>query len=253
MMWLLSPSGGYSGASGEDPAAPQDRPAQISVVVVSKQRTLADALALRLRAEPDITVVAVSQSTAMARRVLIGRQITLLLLDSDLPGDAAFGLCAEVTAAIHGPRILMVGDVSGPSRIAAAVRAGADGWVSKEESIDHLIEVIHRVARGEAWLPPSQLGAVLRLLMEERNNCIGEGDLLATLTPRERDVLFHLIQGAGRKEVAERLQLSANTVRTHLRNLMTKLGAHSTLELVAMTRSTINFPPTGGHDSAPPH
>lgn len=224
----------------------------ISVIVVSEQRTLADALAVRLRAEPDITVVAVSQSIDAARRALIGRQIAVLLLDGDFPADAAFAFCAEVTAAESGPRILMVGEAARASRIAAAVRAGAAGWASKEESIDHLLQVIHRVARGEAWLPPSQLGEVLRLLMEERDNSAGEGDLLATLTPRERDVLFYLIRGAGRKEVAERLHLSANTVRTHLRSLMTKLGAHSALEVVAMTRSTVRLPPGSGHDSPPP-
>ena len=60
--------------------------------------------------------------------------------------------------------------------------------------------------------------------------------LLAALTPREREVLACLAKGAGRQEVAEQLHLSANTVRTHLQNLMAKLGVHSTLEAVAMSR-----------------
>ena len=92
------------------------------------------------------------------------------------------------------------------------------------------------MVRGETWLPPTELGGVLRLLMEEQDDRQGCDELLAALTPREQEVLFHLVQGAGRKEVAERLQLSANTVRTHLQSLMGKLGVHSTLEVVALTR-----------------
>lgn len=252
MIWLLALPGWNIGATGDDPAASSAGPDWISVVAVSDQRTFADALAVRLQAEPDITIIAVTQAPDPARRVLIGRQVTILLLDGDLPGDASFAFCAEVSAAPSGPRVLMLGEAAGPPRIAAAVRAGAAGWAGKEESIDHLIQVIRRVAHGEAWLPPTQLGAVLRLLMEARENPSAGADLLATLTPRERDVLFHLIRGAGRKEVADRLHLSANTVRTHLRSLMTKLGAHSTLEVVAMTRSTLNIPPGSGDDSAPP-
>jgi len=77
---------------------------------------------------------------------------------------------------------------------------------------------------------------VLRMLIDDQDVRQGGDELLAPLTPREREVLFHLVDGAGRKEVAERLQLSENTVRTHLRSLMAKLGVHTTLEVVALTR-----------------
>lgn len=65
----------------------------------------------------------------------------------------------------------------------------------------------------------------------------GEHPLLAALTPREREVLAHLTEGAGLREVAKRLHMSVKTVNTHLHNLRGKLGVHSTLEAVALTRS----------------
>lgn len=93
---------------------------------------------------------------------------------------------------------------------------------------------------------PSELGAVLRLLIEDQDRRRDGEDLLESLTRRERDVLFLLVEGAGRKEIAERLQLSANTVRTHLHSLMVKFGVHSTLEVVALARPRLGALPQSG-------
>jgi DNA-binding NarL/FixJ family response regulator len=211
-------------------------PPKIQVLIVDQQRTFHDALAVRLRAEQDLMVAAEAQSAESARRALAGRAVDVILLDAELPGDSAVTFCTEMTQRVHAPRVVMLSAASEAQRIVTAIRAGAVGWVRKDESIDHLLRVIRGVVRGETWLPPTELGGVLRLLIEDQDDRRGCDELLATLTPRERDVLFHLAEGAGRKEVAERLQLSANTVRTHLQSLMAKLGVHSTLEVVALTR-----------------
>ena len=85
------------------------------------------------------------------------------------------------------------------------------------------------------------------MLMRAQDRQQEQNTLLAALTPREREILACLADGAGRRDVAERLYLSANTVRTHLRNLMAKLGVHSTLEAVAMVRGgeLSDRPPVG--------
>jgi DNA-binding NarL/FixJ family response regulator len=216
---------------------------KVQVLIVDQQRTFHDALAVRLRAEPDLAVAAEAQSTESARRALTGRTADVILLDAELPGDSALAFCTKMTQRVDPPRVVMLSVVSDARRIVAAVRAGAAGWVRKDASIDHLLCVIRGVVRGETWLPPTELGGVLRLLIEDKDDRQDGDELLAALTPREQEVLFHLVQGAGRKEVAERLQLSANTVRTHLQSLMGKLGVHSTLEVVALTRPTIEALP----------
>ncbi len=217
-------------------------PPKVHVLIVDQQLTFRDALAARLRVEQDLAVVAEAQSTQSARRVLVGRSTDVILLDAELPGDSVV-FCAEMTRRVHAPRVVMLSATSEAQRIVAAVRAGAVAWVQKDESIDHLLRVIRGVVRGETWLPPAELGRVLRLVIEDQDDRRGSDELLAALTPRERDVLFHLVEGAGRKEVAERLQLSANTVRTHLQSLMAKLGVHSTLEVVALTRPRLETLP----------
>lgn len=220
---------------------------QIHVLIVDQQLTFRDALAARLRAEPDLVVVAGTESAESARRVLVGRPIDVILLDAELPTDSAVAFCAELTCRVQPPRVVMLSAISEAQRIAAAVRACAAGWVRKDESMDYLFRVIRGVVGGQTWLPCEELGEVLRLLIADQDERRDRDELLATLTQRERDVLFHLVEGAGRKEVAERLQLSANTVRTHLQNLMTKLGVHSTLEAVALTRPRLEALPELRH------
>ncbi len=127
----------------------------------------------------------------------------------------------------------------------AAIEAGARAWVRKDESVEHLLRVLRGVARGETWLPPAETGNVLSLLLNQRDRR-KEGDrMLALLTSRERQVLACLAEGANRNQIAVRLNLTANTVRTHLQNIMGKLGVHSTLEAVALARA--RSMPLDGH------
>jgi RNA polymerase sigma factor (sigma-70 family) len=208
----------------------------ISVFVVDQERTFADALAARLETEDDVEVVAAVHARTPAQCLIVGRHADVMLLDGDLPERAAIRLCEELCGRDEPPRVVILSYSSEPGRIIDAVRAGAAAWVGKDQSLQYLLQVIRGVANGETWLPPTEAGRVLHLLMTEQEQRQDNDRLLAALTPREREVLTCLADGVGRREVAERLNLSANTVRTHLQNLMAKLGVHSTLEAVAISR-----------------
>jgi DNA-binding NarL/FixJ family response regulator len=204
---------------------------EITAVVVDEQRTFADALAIRLNSEEDLSVVAVAQPTATT----MGWHADIILLDVDLTGSIR--LCKATSGPPHATRVIMLSHTSEPSRIVAAIEAGARAWVRKDESVEHLLRVLRGVARGETWLPPAETGNVLSLLLNQRDRR-KEGDrMLALLTSREQQVLACLAEGDNRNQIAVRLNLTANTVRTHLQNIMGKLGVHSTLEAVALTRA----------------
>jgi DNA-binding NarL/FixJ family response regulator len=212
---------------------------QISLIVVDGQRTFADALASRLAAEPDLSVAAAAESAAAARRSLVGRHVDMVLLDSEL--TEGLHLAAELTSvrATTSPRVrvIMLGPVPEPARMVEAVRSGIAGWIPKEESIDQLLSAIRNVMCGRTWFPGTAVGPVLRLLISERDERQAPLDHpLGSLTRREREVLSYLAQGISRREVAERMQVSGNTVRSHLQNLMAKLEVHTTLEAVALAR-----------------
>lgn len=213
--------------------------AQISVVVIDGQRTFADALAERLSAEAGLMVVAAAESVTSVSRLLVGRHVDVALLDTELP--EALHFAAEMArvrgAAPHPVRVIMLGTVPEATYMVEALRGGIAGWVRKGESIQHLLGAIRGVMRGEIWLPADALGPVLRLLLDGSDRWPAPATYpLAALTAREREVLSYLAQGMGRREVAERMHLSPNTVRSHMQNLMGKLKVHTTLEAVALAR-----------------
>jgi DNA-binding NarL/FixJ family response regulator len=215
----------------------------IRLIIVDQHLAFRDALAIRLRTEPDLLVLAKAHSAEFASSVLVGRSADVILLDADLPDQSAIAFCSVMMRRTGPPRIVMLSAGVEPERIVAAVRARAAAWVRKDESIDHLLNVIRGVVCGETWLPRKEMGVVLRMLIEDQDRRRASDDLLAVLTRRERDVLFLLVEGVGRKEVASRLQLSANTVRTHLHSLMSKFGVHSTLEVVTLARPRLEALP----------
>ena len=202
----------------------------ITVAIVDQEQTFADALAIRLDAEDDIKVVAVAKASSGPT---LGGCADIVLLDADLGGDTTNLLC-DANSSPH-TRAVMLSRTSEPERIVAAIQAGAAAWIRKDESVEYLLEALRGIARGQTWLPAAETGNVLSLLLHQQDS--RNDDMpAARLTLREREVLDCLASGAGRSEAAARLNISVNTVRTHMQNIMTKLDAHSTLEAIAMVR-----------------
>jgi two-component system, NarL family, response regulator DesR len=125
----------------------------VRLLILVQEGTFADALATRLEAEPDLEVVAAWHAKIPSLQVLTGSRADVVLLDGDLPGNAAFGLCEELSRSGEAPYVVVISESSDPGRMVRGLEAGAVGWVRKDESVDRLIAVIHGVARGETWSP----------------------------------------------------------------------------------------------------
>jgi DNA-binding NarL/FixJ family response regulator len=223
---------------------------EIRVLIADQERTFAEALAARLEGEEDITVVGAVQARTLGPWLTAAKSADVIVVDGDLPGAAADRLCAGASGSARSSRIVTLSASSEPRRIVSAVRAGASAWVRKDQSLEDLLRVIRGVVRGETWLPPAEAGKAIRLLLQEQERRQRGERLLASLTPRERAVLACLAEGAGHREaIAKQLHLSVNTVRTHLQNIMAKLGVHSALEVVALAR--VHWGSLSANDSAP--
>ncbi len=192
---------------------------------------------------------------SLERAAAEGRRFDVLLVDADLGGNVqgirpavpvqeagedglvdGISLVAGVRTAQPAVRIVVLAEKDDPRRAALALQAGASGWVAKDCSLSRLLTVIRGVLRDETHLPPALLTGVLRELTAARKHRTESERLVESLTPREREVLRCMVAGLGRKAVAERLYLSPHTVRTHMQNVLGKLGVHSTLAAVALAR-----------------
>ncbi|WP_149829254.1 LuxR C-terminal-related transcriptional regulator [Streptomyces tailanensis] len=242
---------------------------RIRVLVVDDHRIFAESLAAALAAEPDVDVSAAGSGPAalrcLERAAAEGRKYDVLLVDADLGGHApgarpaavpvpapvaavpgqeggddglvdGISLVAGVRSGQPSVRIVVLAEKDDPRRAALALQAGASGWVAKDCSLSRLLTVIRGVLRDETHLPPALLTGVLRELTAARKHRTESERLVESLTPREREVLRCMVAGLGRKAVAERLFLSPHTVRTHMQNVLGKLGVHSTLAAVALAR-----------------
>ncbi|MFJ3586369.1 LuxR C-terminal-related transcriptional regulator [Streptomyces sp. NPDC090127] len=235
--------------------------ARIRVLVVDDHRIFAESLAAALAAEPDVDVSAAGSGPAalrcLDRSVAESRRYDVMLIDADLGTIAGptgalavaqavpdhgegvvdgISLVAGVRSVQPAVRTIVLAEKDDPHRAALALQAGASGWVAKDSSLQRLLAVIRGVLREETHLPPALLTGVLRELTAARKHRTESEQLVESLTPREREVLRCMVAGLGRKAVAERLFLSPHTVRTHMQNVLGKLGVHSTLAAVALAR-----------------
>ncbi|GAA4862033.1 response regulator transcription factor [Kitasatospora terrestris] len=154
-------------------------------------------------------------------------------IHSAVDGIAAL---ARVCRAHPALRAVVLAAADDPQRAVRALQAGACGWVAKDSSLTALMAVVRGVLRDETHLPPTLLTGVVRELTSARRDRSESERLVAALTPREEEVLRCMVAGLGRQAVAERLYLSPHTVRTHMQNVLGKLGVHSTLAAVAVAR-----------------
>jgi DNA-binding NarL/FixJ family response regulator len=202
-----------------------------SVLIVDDQAVFADALQARLAREYDLAPI----SVAYRRRDAIEQVATtcpaVIILDVVLDEGTGLDILDEIRARSPDSKVVILTAVESVDEVVTALSRGARAWLPKTTDIGHLVRVIRGVRRGEAWLAPDLLGHVLTDLT---TRAVIQPNPLASLTAREREVLQYMVDGLSRGEIAARLQVSGNTVRTHTQNLMAKLGAHSTLESVAL-------------------
>ncbi|MFV2172545.1 response regulator [Actinomadura sp. LOL_016] len=200
------------------------------VLIVDDHTLFAEALAARLGREPDLVILPIASDARRALALTATERPKVVVLDMTLGAESGLDVLDRLRESHPDVRVVVLTAMSELDVLVQAVRRGAVGWLSKTESAELVARVIRSAARRGGWVPPEVLGEVLRRLTAGG----GDEERLPELTPREREVLQCMVDGLGRAEIAGRLGLSANTVRTHTQNLLAKLGMHSALEAITL-------------------
>ena len=201
---------------------------------------MAEVLRARLGAEPDLDVVAATSLGSEAVAVAGARHVDVASIDADLGDDDGVDLARRLRETNPSIQVVYLTGVRSPDVAARALVEGARGWVEKGAPTTELLRVIRGAVRGETWVGPQLLTHVLARLRPAVR------DELAALSPRQLEVLQCLVDGLDRPSIAARLGLARNTVRTHIQNIIEKLGVHSAVDAIAVARGQASRDRYGG-------
>ncbi|WP_181699132.1 response regulator transcription factor [Nocardia sp. GTS18] len=186
-------------------------------------------LRLILDNEPDLTVVAEAANGYDAVTALSGETVDLVILDIAMPRMTGIQAAREITRAHPGVRMLMLSMYDNEQYFFESLKAGASGYVLKSVADRDLIEACRATMRGEPFLYP---GAVTALVRDYLHLARQGGRLPETiLTAREEEVLKLIAEGYSAREVAAELVISVKTVDRHRANILQKLGLRDRLDL----------------------
>ena len=203
----------------------------ISVVLVDDHRILTDALTVAIGNEPGLQVVGVANSCATGRELFSHTCPDVILLDVSLPDGDGLSLIPEIRALCPQAHILVLTSFADEKTLLRALEFGINGFLAKSRPLSEIMLGIRQAVDGEIVMPTSLLLSLLAHTPKGRAGSQARQDY-EQLTPREKEILTLLAQGKSGPAIADELNIAPLTVRTHIRNLLDKLGVHSRLEAV---------------------
>jgi len=201
----------------------------VTVLLADDQELLRDALATVLDADPRLEVVGAVADGAAAVEYVRAHRVDVVLMDVRMPGMDGIAATEEVLRASPSTRVLILTTFDLDEYVFGAVRAGASGFLTKDARPQELADAVCRVAAGDAAVSPRAAASLLRHV---RRQVLPEGDPLAVLSTREREVFDLLARGASNAEIGRRLFLTENTVKTHVRSVLARLGLPDRIQVV---------------------
>jgi DNA-binding NarL/FixJ family response regulator len=201
-------------------------------MIVDDHTLVRAALHMLIESRPGFCVVGEAADCITALAVAAREQPDVILYDLVLNGRESTDVLPELLAAAGRARVLVVTGTRAPELHRQAIRLGAKGLVFKEDTSDTLLQAIEKVHAGEVWLDSSIITGLLDELSPNNKYKDPEEAKIASLSPREREVIALIGEGLRNKEIGKRLFISETTVRHHLTSIFNKLGVSERLELV---------------------
>lgn len=203
----------------------------IGVLIADDEALIRSGLRLMLESQPDIRVVGEAEDGRAAVEQATRLRPDVVLMDIQMPHLSGIDAARELTSVDDPPRVVMLTTFGNDENVYEALRAGASGFLLKDSRPEDVINAIHVVAGGEALLSP----AVTRRLVDQ---FVAAGrrpalpDSYESLTDREREILGLIAEGLSNQEIADRVFVSFSTAKTHVSNILTKLGLRDRVHAV---------------------
>jgi DNA-binding NarL/FixJ family response regulator len=205
------------------------------VLLVDDHRLISDMLSDALGEAKDIEVVGTAANGTEGVEMAKRHQPDVVLMDVEMDEMNGIAATREVVRLLPGVKVVMLTANADHGTILDAMESGAVGYLTKDKAlVDDVVDAVRRAYAGEIMLPTALIGRLITSLATRRREQAERQDLVERLTAREREILHLIAEGADNKTIADRLIVSPHTVRTHVQNLLAKLGAHSKLEALTI-------------------
>jgi DNA-binding NarL/FixJ family response regulator len=214
---------------------PDEGASPVRVLIIEDHPVVAEGLSSLLEDYPDITVTGVAASVAEIIPLIEKITADVAVVDYHLPDGTVYDVVDRIRSRSPHTSIVLISADEGDEPLLAAIQVDASGYLIKSATGEEIIRIIRAAAWGETTIPAGILTRALAVYRESTRHQEEQAQL-ESLTSREKEILAMMIRGADNRTVAERLQISYATVRTHVRSILTKLGARSQLEAVAKAR-----------------
>jgi DNA-binding NarL/FixJ family response regulator len=200
------------------------------ILLVEDHASFRQTLAFVFDQQPEFEVVAQAGTLAEVRAAMEGSEADLGVIDLTLPDGEGTELIGELREANPDFAALVLTASLDRAEHARAVEAGAAGVLHKSADVDAILDATRRLGEGDTLLSEEELIALLRLAGQNRDEEVEARASIEQITPREREVLQALAEGLSNKEIAAKLHMSVDTERTHIMNILNKLGVHSRIQ-----------------------
>jgi DNA-binding NarL/FixJ family response regulator len=198
----------------------------VRIVVADDQQVVRDGFAALLDSQPDFTVVGTASDGAEAVQICRQQQPDIVLMDIRMPGTDGIEATKQLTDAnAHTPRVLILTTFDLDEHVYDALRAGASGFLLKDITAEQLFDAVRVIAAGDALLAPAITRRLINEFAQQRTRAsLSHAPPLSALTPRETQVLELLAEGLSNPEIATRIVVTEETVKTHVSRILRKLG-----------------------------
>lgn len=206
----------------------------LRLLIVDSHALCCTGLAMMFRVVPEVAEVAVATTPEQAVQIAKLHQPDVLIMDAAIPSYRGFETARLLIKSSKRCRILFLDDAVNHDHIRFALQVGASGYWTKHATFDEIIVAVLQISTGREAFCPAVDEHLVRTESGLKYKTRTTGTPLESLTPRELQVLLHLVDGLSVRRCAERMKLSESTVDNHKSRLMRKLDVHSTVDLVRL-------------------